>query len=314
MSLIIKVPFLRAFTVWFLRPPALETRSVFGLEFNNPVGIAAGFDKNAEHIDLLADLGFGFIEIGSVTAEPAGGNAQPRLFRLPLDDALINRMGLNNHGVSETAKRLTTCARRVPIFVNVAKSPNPKIEGQFAIADYLRTIKVVKNACDVVVINISCPNSGDGRTFEDPLALKPLLKAVQQELGDKKRPWLVKISPDLEEGIIRQIIEISVECGVHGFTATNTTLNRTGLLTTSDTLNEIGAGGLSGAPLHPRALTTVRTIRSMTELPIIGVGGIRSAAHAQAFFDAGASLVQLYTGFVYGGPATVKKICAGLKH
>ncbi len=276
------------------------------------MGLAAGFDKNAEHIDLLTDLGFGFIEVGSVTAQPADGNPQPRLFRLPQDHALINRMGLNNRGVEATVERIKQCRRDVPIFVNVAKSPNPAIEGKEAIDDYVTTVRAVKNVADVIVLNISCPNSGDGRTFEDPEWLVPLLKSVREELGSNPKPWLVKVSPDLDDATLKEVVELAVQCGVSGFTATNTTVSRENLQTPTSHLSRIGPGGLSGEPLHKRALKTVNIIKELTDLPIIGVGGVRSATEAKAFLDAGASLVQLYTGFIYGGPTTVRRICADI--
>ena len=312
MKLITRIKWVKRSIAAYFRPPTVPSRTVFGLTFKNPVGLAAGFDKNGEHIDVLTDLGFGFVEVGSVTARPAVGNPKPRLFRIPQDGGLINRMGLNNHGVAETAHRLSQSRRDIPIFVNIAKSPDPTIEGQEAIDDYIASIIGVHEHADVIVLNISCPNSGDGRTFEDPEWLKPLLKAVHNTLSPTGKPWLVKVSPDLDESSLSTVVGIAVECGVYGFTATNTTVSRDGLVTSSTQLKEIGPGGLSGAPLHQRALNTVRTIRGLTDLPIIGVGGIRTGIEAKAFLDEGASLVQMYTGFIYGGPGTVKKICRQL--
>ena len=284
---------------------------LLNLSFENPVGIAAGFDKNADHIDALTNLGFGFIEIGSVTAQPSAGNPQPRLFRLPKDGALINRMGLNNRGARAAAETLSKATRKVPIFVNIAKSHAPGLEGDAAIEDYVTSVGLMSPVADVLVLNISCPNSGDGRTFEDPDALDQLMSAVKA-VRDEKTPLLVKVSPDLEPEALDQVIEIAVRHGVDGFTATNTTVNRTNLAASSEHLTAIGAGGLSGAPLHERAVATVRQIRARVDLPIVGVGGIRGPKEAAAFLDAGANLVQLYTGFIYGGPTIVRRICNGL--
>jgi len=280
------------------------------MSFRNPVGIAAGFDKNAEHIDALTSLGFGFVEVGSVTARPSAGNPKPRLFRLPRDGALINRMGLNNRGAEAAAARLGKTRRDVPIFVNIAKSHAPGLEGALAVEDYLISVRLMSPVADVLVLNISCPNSGDGRTFEDPEALHQLLSAVTAVRDGT--PLLVKVSPDLDAAALDEVIDIAVHYGVDGFTATNTTVNRDNLSTSAGRLESIGAGGLSGAPLHERALATVRRIRKRVNLPIVGVGGIRGPAEAQAFLEAGATLVQHYTGFIYGGPTIVRRICAGL--
>lgn len=283
---------------------------LLGLRFRNPVGLAAGFDKDARHVQALGALGFGFIEVGSVTAVPATGNAQPRLFRLRSDRALVNRMGLNNAGSEMVAARLAQLEAPVPVFVNVAKTHDPAIVAEAAIADYVTTVEQVAPHADVVVLNVSCPNSGDGRTFEDPAALAPLLDAVGEKLSPDQ-PWLVKVSPDLDPGQLLEVVDVSLAAGAHGFTATNTTVDREGLRTPG--VDTLGPGGLSGEPLHARALATVERIRAHTDAPIIGVGGISTGDHAQAFLDRGASLVQLYTGFVYGGPLTVRRICAGLR-
>jgi len=281
---------------------------LLGLRFENPVGLAAGFDKNGQFIGPLSTLGFGFLEIGSVTARPAAGNAQPRLFRLPEDRAVINRMGLNNEGCEAISSRLHKYERTVPIFVNIAKTHDASLEGQAAVDDYCQSIQTMKTQADVLVINISCPNSGDGRTFEDPESLEALLPAVQESIGTDGPPYLVKVSPDLSDSQLADVVRLSIRFGASGFTATNTTISRDGLTTSKQQLDEIGAGGLSGAPLHPKALRTVRAIRTLTDKPIVGVGGILSAKEAQSFIDAGANLVQLYSGFIYGGPTLIKEI------
>lgn len=296
------------------RPPARPVEA-FGLRFPNPIGLAAGFDKDARHVEAMMALGFGFIEVGSVTAQPAKGNPQPRLFRLPADGALINRMGLNNGGVEATTRRLAALRDRpVPIFVNVAKSPDPAIEGDAAIADYVFTIERVRAVADAIVLNISCPNSGDGRTFEDPALLDPLLVAAAEAIGPDGPPMLVKVSPDLDDATLRAVVKLAVERGAAGITATNTTVNRAGLRTGRAQLDGIGRGGLSGAPLHLRAVEVVRVISETLAgaVPVIGVGGVAGPAEARAMLDAGATLVQIYTGFIYGGPTTVRRICEGL--
>ncbi|MEE2757216.1 MAG: quinone-dependent dihydroorotate dehydrogenase [Myxococcota bacterium] len=288
-------------------------QTLLGHTFLNPIGIAAGFDKNGEHIDVLSCLGFGFIEIGSATARPAVGNPQPRLFRLKTDHALINRMGLNNQGAKAISDRLSRVNRCCPLFVNIAKTHDPTIVDDLAIDDYCESVKLLVDVADVLVINVSCPNSGDGRTFEDPDALGQLLPAIRKTIGDRSVPYLVKVSPDLSESQLQAVVRLAIDNGAAGFTATNTTVSRDRLNASAEELAVIGAGGLSGRPLHSRALKTVENIRSMTDLPIIAVGGISRVEHAQAFIDAGASLVQLYSGFIYEGPSLVRRIAHQLR-
>lgn len=296
--------------VRFKRPVA-GPRTVFGLRFDNPIGIAAGFDKNATHIPGLIRLGFGFIEIGSVTARPSAGNPRPRLFRLPADQALINRMGLNNAGAEAVVPHLKRAPRDVPLFVNIAKSHDAHLSGQAAINDYVRSVILLAPHADVLVLNISCPNSGDGRTFEHPDALQPLLQAVMRA-KPAAVPLCVKLSPDLPEAVLAAAIDLAIDQGVAGFTVANTTVRRTGLKTPAARLEAIGKGGLSGAPLLDRTLARVQLVRARTDLPIIAVGGLRTAQHARAALDAGADLVQIYTGFVYGGPRTAVRMAKGV--
>lgn len=295
--------------------PAPRPVEALGLTFANPVGLAAGFDKDARHVDAMAALGFGFVEVGSVTARPSAGNPRPRLFRLKADGALINRMGLNNQGAEATAARLAALGERpVPIFVNVAKSHDKTLSGDAAIADYVRSITLMAPLADALVLNISCPNSGDGRTFEDPELLGPLLTAVTEGIGADGPPLLVKVSPDLDPSRLQAVARLALDAGAVGFTATNTTVDRSGLSTSAAELEAIGAGGLSGAPLHARAVETVRRLREFAgpAVTLVGVGGIRGPGEARAFIEAGADLIQLYTGFVYGGPTVVRQICAAL--
>jgi len=289
--------------------PQKESRiELFGCSFRHRLGLAAGFDKNARHLDALANLGFAFIEVGSVTAQAWDGNPKPRLFRLKNDMAIINRMGLNNDGCSAIAQRLAQRTVGIPIFVNVAKTADSTIEGQDAIEDYCESIRSVKANADVLVINISCPNSGDGRTFEDPDALDTLLAAVHEAVGPDGPPFLVKLSPDLSEEGIDHVVRLATRHGASGFTATNTTTDRRGLKMSAQSLEGIGLGGLSGHPLNQKAVHVVRTLRHKTDKPIIGVGGITNAESAQAFIDAGASLVQVYSGFVYRGPSLIREV------
>ena len=291
----------------------LQPQKLFGCVFDNQVGIAAGFDKNAQHIDVLTAVGFGFIEVGSVTARPSSGNARPRLFRLKSDRAIINRMGLNNEGVDVVRARLQKKRPNCPLFVNIAKTHDSEIMGDQAISDYCYSVEQMLDVADVLVINVSCPNSGDGRTFEDPSALESLLSAIQKTIGENSTPYLVKVSPDLSDTQLADVVRIATTFGASGFTATNTTTNRHNLTTSSTLLSSIGAGGLSGRPLHERALKTVRQLRSLTDLPIVAVGGISSLDDAQSFVDVGASLVQMYTGFIYEGPSLVRQIAGGLR-
>ena len=299
------------------RPRKTAPQTLFGREFGHPVGLAAGFDKNGRHVLALEALGFGFVEVGSVTAQPWSGNPGPRLFRLPGDRALINRMGLNNEGAEAVAQRLEKIRERVsiPLLVNVAKTPDPRLEGDLAIADYVESVTRIRSVADAVVLNVSCPNSGDGRTFEDADLLSRLLHAVRPVLLNPDVPLLVKVSADLPEAGVVDAVRIGMEAGVDGFVMSNTTLQRDALRHTSKArLSEIGAGGLSGAPLHSRAVEAVRRLAQEVQgrVPIVGVGGVEDASSAGAMLDAGASLVEMYTGFVYGGPFVVRSIVDGL--
>ena len=299
------------------RPGASLERSLFGKTFAHPVGLAAGFDKNARHVLALEALGFGFVEIGSVTAQPWAGNPSPRLFRLPADRALINRMGLNNEGAEAIARRLESVRDRVsiPVLVNVAKTPDPSLEGDAAITDYVSSVRRMRGLADAIVLNVSCPNSGDGRTFEDAELLSRLLQAVRPLLDSPRVPLLAKISADLSDEGIADVVRVGMEAEVDGFVMSNPTIHRDALVHTSaERVDAIGAGGMSGAPLHARAVDGVRRLSAEVQgrVPIIGVGGVEDAASASDMLAAGASLVELYTGFVYGGPFVVRSIVEGL--
>jgi len=283
----------------------------FGLEFSNPLGIAAGFDKNAVVVNQLADLGFGFVEVGTVTFEPQSGNEKPRLFRLPDDHALINRLGFNNDGAVTVAGRLTELDRRCIVGVNIGRNKN--VANEDAVGNYLKTFELVHATADYIAVNVSSPNTPDLRDLQSADSLDLMLTAIRaknRELGAK--PLLVKIAPDLGDDDIESITGVCLRLGVNGIIATNTTVSRENLETSG--LDRFGAGGLSGRPLFHRSNEVISTIyrNSQGKLPIIGVGGIFSADDAFKKIAAGASLLQAYTGFVYGGPTFANKAVSGL--
>jgi len=293
--------------------PILE-REVFGLHFKNPVGLAAGFDKDAKLIDEMAMLGFGFIEIGTLTPKPQEGNPQPRLFRLPEDEALINRMGFNNGGVEEAIKRLQDVKTDVLIGGNIGKNkltPNEK-----AADDYLYCLHALHPYVDYFVVNVSSPNTPNLRELQEKEPLKKLLIAVKEANSRKSRPKpiLLKIAPDLTVGQLDDIIEIVIETEIDGVIATNTTIDRSQLKTGTSKVEAMGAGGVSGKVLAKRSTEVIRYLSSQSNkaFPIIGVGGIFSAQDAIDKLEAGASLVQVYTGMIYEGPGLIKKINKGL--
>jgi len=293
-------------------------REVFGLKFKNPVGLAAGFDKNAELIDEMAKLGFGFVEVGTVTPLPQPGNPKPRMFRLPKDEALINRMGFNNLGVDVVADRLrryrqpATDHWQLIIGGNIGKNKNTPNED--AVNDYVKCFDRLFDVVDYFVVNVSSPNTPGLRELQEKEPLKKLLQTLQQhnDKGGISKPILLKIAPDLTNHQLDDIIEIVKESGIAGVIATNTTISREGLASTGKNKNE--TGGLSGKPLANRSTEVIRYLseRSGKAFPIIGVGGIHSTADALEKLEAGASLIQLYTGFIYEGPGLVKQINKGL--
>lgn len=289
-------------------------REVFGLKFKNPVGLAAGFDKNGEMMAEMANLGFGFVEIGTVTPLPQTGNPKPRMFRLKKDEALINRMGFNNLGVDVVAERIRryrNIAPQTPNLIiggNIGKNKNTPNED--AANDYVKCFDRLFDVVDYFVVNVSSPNTPGLRALQEKEPLKTLLQTLQQRnlKNNISRPILLKIAPDLTNEQLDDIIEIVKETGIAGVIATNTTINREGLVSPGKNKNE--TGGLSGKPLTNRSTEVIRYLseKSGKALPIIGVGGIHSAEDAQEKLDAGASLIQLYTGFIYEGPGLVKKI------
>ncbi len=304
---------------WLLRKicavkaPELE-REVFGLKFPNPVGLAAGFDKNGEVSDVLAALGFGFVEVGTITPRAQIGNPRPRLFRLIKDSALINRMGFNNSGVDAMVNHLRHRNRNNVIGGNLGK--NTITDNEYAPVDYLKSFRVLYEYVDYFVVNVSCPNVASLTCLQDKDNLGAILKGLLEfRRGQNQyRPILLKISPDLTDQQLDDIIESMVEYSVDGIVATNTTTSRADLTTDVKDVEAIGKGGLSGAPLTQKAIRTVRYIHDKTagNFPIIGVGGIMSEDEAIAMLDAGASLIQVYTGFIYNGPMFVRGICKRL--
>ena len=280
-------------------------REVIGLKFKNPVGLAAGFDKNALLYKELDQLGFGFIEIGTITPKPQPGNEKQRLFRLKEDEAIINRMGFNNEGVEAAVKRLKNNSR-VLIGGNIGKNKNTSNED--AVNDYLFCFEALFNYVDYFVVNVSSPNTPNLRELQDKEPLTKLLLALQEENKKKKKakPILLKIAPDLTDDQLLDIIDIVRDSKIAGVIATNTTISREGL----SSFNKTEIGGLSGKPLKRRSTEVIRflTEKGNNAFPVIGVGGIHSAEDALEKLAAGASLIQLYTGFIYEGPALVKQI------
>lgn len=292
----------------------------FGLEFRNPVGLAAGFDKNGTAALALAALGFGFIEVGSVTSLAQPGNPRPRLFRLPSDRALINRAGFNNCGAAQLAENIRKQRPDCVLGVNIGKSRSVEIEN--AIPDYLASFEAVYDVADYIAINVSSPNTPNLRELQRPEMLAELLNSLQKrndELAEysslpQPKPLLLKIAPDLTESAIESIVDIATRLKIAGLIATNTTVSRDGLQTSPAELEKYGLGGLSGAPLRARANEVIALIHRLSrgEMPIIGVGGVFSAEDAWEKICAGASLVQLYTGFIYEGPGVARRINEGL--
>ena len=302
------------------RPDPRLEQTLWGLQFRSPVGLAAGFDKNARLVRFCAALGFGWTDVGSVTHEASVGNPKPRAFRLPADGALVNRMGLNNDGAEVVARRLEAAGRPpgFAVSVNVAKThraTGPQLLGDDGIEDIRQAVRTVLPQADLLTLNVSCPNTADGITFETPEALEALLAAVESEREAVVRrvPLLVKFSPDVSG--LEELVAVGLAHGTDGFVATNTAAGRDGLATSAEALRRIGRGGLSGRPLAGRALALTRRLYRITEgrVPLVGVGGIDSAEAAYARIRAGASLVQLYTALVYEGPGVVRTITHGLE-
>lgn len=307
-------------TAWLLKKMyAAKNKpvTVAGITFPNCVGLAAGFDKNAQYVDALALLGFGHIEIGTVTPLPQPGNDMPRLFRLPADKALINRMGFNNRGVDVAAANLENRKSNIIVGGNIGK--NKLTPNENATDDYEKCFKRLYATVDYFTVNVSSPNTPNLRELQDKAPLTALLNRLvairtqNVQNGLPTRPIFLKIAPDLSNTQLDEIIEIVTQTGIDGLVATNTTINRDGLKTPKNSVENIGAGGLSGLPLRQRSTEVVRYLhqKSGGKIPIIAVGGIMTAADAKEKLDAGASLVQLYTGFIYSGPGVVGEMASG---
>lgn len=296
-------------SIFTINDPALH-RTVLGIEFKNPVGLAAGFDKEAQMIDLLEPMGFGAIEIGTITPKGQPGNEKPRIFRLPKDKALINRMGFNNKGVAEALRRLKN--RKSPIIVGGNIGKNKVTPNEEAINDYEYSFEALHAEVDYFVVNVSSPNTPNLRELQSKEPLKELLNRLQVRNKEKAviKPILLKIAPDLTDEQLKDIVEIVKTTGIAGIIATNTTISRDKLETPTTRVEAIGAGGLSGKPLAERATEVIGYLRKAlgTEVCIIGVGGIMGPEDAIEKLRAGADLIQIYTGFIYEGPSLIKNI------
>ena len=292
------------------------TKNYFGLQFSNPVGLAAGFDKNAEYLNELEMLGFGFVEIGTVTPKPQAGNSKPRLFRIPDQKALINRMGFNNDGVEAIAKRLNERKAKFnsTLIVGGNIGKNKVTDNKDAWIDYCTNFKALENVVDYFVVNVSSPNTPGLRELQEKESLRKIFTELQN-LNKNNKPILLKIAPDLETSALDDIIELTTEIKIDGLVATNTTLDRSGLKGLNmERAVKIGAGGLSGQPLLEKSTGILEYLHKCIgeRIPIIASGGIFNGADAAVKMNAGAALVQVWTGFIYEGPSIVKNICQSL--
>lgn len=315
LSFLRHVPFAQSIirALYHRDSPSLE-REVFGINFPNPVGLAGGLDKNGEFYNDMANFGFGFVEIGSLTPLPQDGNAKPRCWRVPGDKAIINRFGINNKGVRYAVEHLKKVRPEVVVAANISKNSNSINEE--AAKDYETSFSLLYDFVDMFVVNVSCPNVVGLTALQDIGFLSDIVDRLLdlRMLYDNYRPILLKVSPDLSHEQLDEIIDYCLRSGIDGIVAGNTTRSREGLTSISQTkIEEIGNGGMSGAPIHKKNLELVRYVheRSQGKLPIIGVGGIMSPEDAKEMLDAGASLVEIYTGFIYEGPGLIKRI---IKH
>jgi dihydroorotate dehydrogenase len=319
LRFVMAIPGVRALARALLRPvdPVLTVRTL-GREWPTPVGLAAGFDKDARGPEALGALGFGFVEVGTVTPRGQPGNSKPRMFRLPADRALVNRLGFNNEGADVARARLRAghAARRTIVGVNVGKNKDTPEER--AVEDYVAATERLAPLADYLVVNVSSPNTPGLRDLQAVARLEPLLAGVQEAAArvapERALPVLVKIAPDLSDEDIDAVAGLALRLGLAGIVATNTTISRAGLRTPEVDVTALGAGGVSGEPLRERSLAVLRRLRAQVgdRLVLVSVGGVSSADDAWARIRAGATLVQLYTGFVYGGPLLPRRIAAGL--
>lgn len=310
---LLKMPFGKSvFNAMYGYENAKLEREVFGLTFKNPVGLAAGFDKDGKFYREMAHVGFGFIEIGTVTPLPQAGNEKPRLFRLPQDEALINRMGFNNDGVDAMVERLKKAGKPDGVILGGNIGKNKVTPNERAVDDYIICFEKLHDYVDYFVVNVSSPNTPGLRELQEKGPLLEILSALKLRNSAKaiQRPILLKIAPDLTDSQLDDIVDIVEESGIDGVIATNTTIDRSGLETGKKEIEAIGNGGLSGAPVQSRSTEVIRYIyeRSQGAFPIIGVGGINSVASAKEKLDAGAALIQVYSGMIYEGPELIRDI------
>jgi dihydroorotate dehydrogenase len=296
------------------KSPSLE-KEVFGIKFPNPVGLAGGLDKNGEFYNDMANFDFGFVEIGSLTPQPQDGNPKPRCFRVPADKAIINRFGINNKGVKNAVEHLKKDRPNVIVAANISK--NTTSINEDAAKDYETSFALLYDFVDMFVVNVSCPNVVGLTALQDISFLSDIVDRLLdlRRYYDTYRPILLKVSPDLSSEQLDDIIDYCLRSGIDGIVAGNTTRSRDGLTIDPKKIEEIGNGGMSGAPVHKKNLELVRYIHTKSEgrLPIIGVGGIMSGEETKAMMDAGASLVEIYSGFIYEGPGLVKEILTHLE-
>jgi dihydroorotate dehydrogenase len=290
--------------------PQSKPKTVFGLNFPNPIGLAAGLDKNGVALSAWAALGFGFIEIGTVTAKAQPGNPRPRIFRLPKQQALINHLGFNNQGADVIAERLHKLRESerwpvVPVGINIGKSKVTPLEE--ATGDYLYSLRLLRDFADYIVLNVSSPNTPGLRELQEPAALSQLLRAIRDETRLTPKPVLVKIAPDISSAELEEIIATCEQNEVAGIIATNTTLDHSSIPPVRDE-----SGGLSGAPLRERSTALVHSIAARSKMPVVAAGGIFDAESAHEKFEAGAQLLQVYTGYIYRGPRLLREIVESL--
>jgi len=290
--------------------PQTKPKVLFGVRFPNPIGLAAGLDKNGVAIPVWAALGFGFIEIGTVTAKPQAGNPKPRIFRFPERQALVNRLGFNNDGADVIAERMHKLRESgrwpaVPVGINIGKSKATPLEE--AADDYLYSFRRLREFADYIALNVSSPNTPGLRELQEPAALSQLLRAIRDENRKNPKPVLVKIAPDLSSNELEELMETCEQNGIAGIIATNTTLDHSSIPSARDQ-----EGGLSGAPLREKSTALVSNIAARSTIPVVASGGIFDAQSAREKFDAGAQLLQLYTGYIYRGPSLLREIMENL--
>ena len=312
LSIIRNIPFAQAIVraIYKKDTPSLE-REVFGINFPNPVGLAGGLDKNGEFYNDMANFGFGFVEIGSLTPLPQDGNAKPRCFRVPGDKAIINRFGINNKGVKNAVEHLKKVRPNVIVAANISK--NTTSINEDAAKDYEKAFGLLYDFVDMFVVNISCPNVVGLTALQDVSFLSEIVDELLdlRMYFDNYRPILLKVSPDLSHQQLDDIIDYCLRSGIDGIVAGNTTRSRDGITSISkEKIEAIGNGGMSGAPIYKKNLELVKYVHAKSEgkLPIVGVGGIMSPEQAKEMMDAGASLIEIYSGFIYEGPALIKNI------